>query len=209
MIRLLILAPTLALRAGLRALLAGQEDMEVIGEGANLPAMAEALASADILVSTGEAFSAQELSDLLEEGEPAPGVLLLTDDSEVAHNLNKLPLRAWGLLPLDTSEEELLAAVYALNEGLLVSAPALLQPLLGSSLPGTLDGEIVVEELTRREHEVLQLLAQGLPNKQIAQALQISEHTVKFHVSSIYTKLGVTNRTEAVTLGARLGWVVL
>jgi DNA-binding NarL/FixJ family response regulator len=67
----------------------------------------------------------------------------------------------------------------------------------------------LIEELTARESEVLQLLAQGLANKQIALALGISEHTVKFHISSIYAKLGVTNRTEAVTQGARLGLIVL
>jgi DNA-binding NarL/FixJ family response regulator len=65
------------------------------------------------------------------------------------------------------------------------------------------------EPLTARETEVLQLLAQGLANKQIAVALGISEHTVKFHISSIYGKLEVTNRTEAVRAGARRGLVLL
>ena len=63
--------------------------------------------------------------------------------------------------------------------------------------------------LTDRESEVLGLLSKGLANKQIAAALGISEHTVKFHVSSIYTKLNVTNRTEAVREGLRGGWIAL
>lgn len=63
--------------------------------------------------------------------------------------------------------------------------------------------------LTERELEVLGLLARGLANKQIAVELGISEHTVKFHVSSIYTKLNVTNRTEAVRAGLRGGWIAL
>jgi DNA-binding NarL/FixJ family response regulator len=63
--------------------------------------------------------------------------------------------------------------------------------------------------LTERESEVLGLLAKGLANKQIAAALGISEHTVKFHVSSIYTKLNVTNRAEAVREGLRGGWIAL
>ena len=63
--------------------------------------------------------------------------------------------------------------------------------------------------LTERESEVLGLVAKGLANKQIAVALGISEHTVKFHVSSIYSKLNVTNRTEAVREGLRGGWVAL
>jgi NarL family two-component system response regulator YdfI len=63
--------------------------------------------------------------------------------------------------------------------------------------------------LTEREGQVLQCIAQGLANKQIAVALGISEHTVKFHLSSIYSKLGATNRTEAVRLGTLQGIIVL
>jgi DNA-binding NarL/FixJ family response regulator len=63
--------------------------------------------------------------------------------------------------------------------------------------------------LTERESEVIGLLAKGLANKQIALSLGISEHTVKFHVSSIYTKLNVTNRTEAVREGLLGGWIAL
>jgi NarL family two-component system response regulator YdfI len=63
--------------------------------------------------------------------------------------------------------------------------------------------------LTDRETEVLTLLSKGFANKQIALALGISEHTVKFHVSSIYAKLGATNRTQAVHEGLRNGWIVL
>ena len=63
----------------------------------------------------------------------------------------------------------------------------------------------VVEHLTTREHEVLALVADGLPNRDIASALTISEHTVKFHLASIFGKLGVSTRTEAVQRGLRLG----
>ena len=65
------------------------------------------------------------------------------------------------------------------------------------------------ETLTGREIEVLQYVAQGLANKQIGLAMGISEHTVKFHISSIYAKLGVSNRTEAVRRGVRLGLIAL
>jgi DNA-binding NarL/FixJ family response regulator len=69
--------------------------------------------------------------------------------------------------------------------------------------------EPLIDPLTDRESEVLQLLARGKANKQIALDLGISEHTVKFHISSIYTKLGAGNRTEAVRLGVRKGLVLL
>ena len=75
--------------------------------------------------------------------------------------------------------------------------------------PSNEKDEGLIEDLTSRELEVLSLLAEGLANKQIAYELEISEHTVKFHISSIYTKLGVTNRTEAVMTGARLGLIAL
>jgi DNA-binding NarL/FixJ family response regulator len=71
------------------------------------------------------------------------------------------------------------------------------------------EAEQVVDPLTERERQVLQLTAQGLANKQIATSLDISENTVKFHLSSLYAKLGVTSRTEAVRAGARRGWVIL
>ena len=71
------------------------------------------------------------------------------------------------------------------------------------------DAGPLVEALTPREREVLDLLADGVGNREIAQTLGISEHTVKFHVSSIYTKLNVTNRAEAVSAGLRGGWIAL
>jgi DNA-binding NarL/FixJ family response regulator len=64
---------------------------------------------------------------------------------------------------------------------------------------------VLIEELTTREHEVLALVADGLPNRDIASALAISEHTVKFHLASIFGKLGASTRTEAVHKGVRLG----
>lgn len=109
--------------------------------------------------------------------------------------------RVWGILPTDASAEELIAAVHALAQGLIVGTPTLLFESENEQLsPGP---------LTERESEVLGLLAKGLANKQIAVTLGISEHTVKFHVSSIYTKLNVTNRTEAVRAGLRGGWIAL
>jgi DNA-binding NarL/FixJ family response regulator len=94
--------------------------------------------------------------------------------------------------------------VYVAND------PTLIEPLLESQRQPPVDNaEPLIEPLTDREIEVLQLLAQGLANKQIAAELGISEHTVKFHVSGIYTRLGAASRTEAVRLGVRQGLIVL
>jgi len=73
------------------------------------------------------------------------------------------------------------------------------------SLPSPRRDEPLIEGLTSREHDVLALVADGLSNREIAQALSISEHTVKFHLASIFGKLGVSTRTEAVQRGVRLG----
>lgn len=73
------------------------------------------------------------------------------------------------------------------------------------SLPPARQAESLIEALTAREHDVLALVADGLGNRDIAHALSISEHTVKFHLASIFGKLGVSTRTEAVHRGVRLG----
>ena len=206
MIRLAILATTPSLRIGLRALLAGDERIEVIAEAAVISELE--LDGLDVLLVAGSEISPDSLRMSLEQVASPPALLLLSYDPQLARAIAALPVRAWGLLSPDVGEEELLAAVNAVHEGLLAGAPALIQPLLGPTTHLD-EQEELLEELTDREGEILQLLARGLANKQIAARLGISEHTVKFHVSAIYSKLGVTNRTEAVSRGARLGLIVL
>jgi DNA-binding NarL/FixJ family response regulator len=197
LIRVAVLAPVLALRVGLREVFRGLEDLHVVADASTL----DELPQVDVLVLTSPDY----LTDLDED---APAVLLLTDDLSAAARLVDLPV--WGVLSLDASLEELSAAVHALGEGLWAGSPALLGSLLERQPVFPLDaGDPIIDPLTPREREVLQLAAEGLANKQIALSLEISEHTVKFHLSSLYTKLGVTSRTEAIRAGARRGWVVL
>jgi DNA-binding NarL/FixJ family response regulator len=222
MIRVVVVASALAVRAGLSALLSPDQGVEVIGAAAQLSDLVELPPQTDVLVLEAEQADRPELERLAYAPEPVAVLLLFTGDAGTVRLLSGLPLRSWGLLPLESSTEELLAALNAVQEGLLVGAPALKEPLLaayfaiaerpdvGSNQPaGPSQDEPLVEPLTERESEVLQLLAQGLANKQIARALGISEHTVKFHVSAVYAKLGAASRTEAVRLGARQGLVVL
>jgi DNA-binding NarL/FixJ family response regulator len=120
---------------------------------------------------------------------------------------------AYGLLRRDASEEEIVAAVRATGSGLIALDPALAALLLAPAermpAPAVEDIEEEIDPLTARELEVLQLLAQGLPNKLIAHSLGISEHTAKFHVSAILMKLGAASRTEAATTAARRGLLIL
>ncbi len=219
-IQVFVVASSQAMRAGLRSLLSGGAGLLVSGEAAGLAgSTAFNWAEMDVLVvaaaENGAYAALSELHAGLLGGELLPALLLLSDETLSPQALVDLPLRAWGILPVDASAEELTAAVHALHAGLIVAAPHLLNRLLtrrpqaGEALSFNHSEQAEVEALSGRETEVLQLLAQGLANKQIAIALGISEHTVKFHVSSIYAKLGAANRTEAVSIGARRGLILL
>jgi DNA-binding NarL/FixJ family response regulator len=109
--------------------------------------------------------------------------------------------------------DQLLAAIRATVAGLAVTLEPLVQledeHAAWTTAGGLGEAERVVEHLTARETEVLRLIAVGLGNREIASRLDISEHTAKFHVSSILAKLGATSRTEAVTIGIMRGLVAI
>jgi DNA-binding NarL/FixJ family response regulator len=203
LIRIGIAAPNLPMRLGLRSLLTG-EDLTLAGEFATLAAACAARDQLDLLVLVASGTDELEAPDASRR----PPILLLTDDPQQAQTLAAQSL-AWGALPLNASEEELNAAVHALSEGLLVGAPALLKGFWRAAGRPFAANPSETETLTARELEVLQKMARGLTNKQIAAALNLSEHTAKFHLSSIYAKLNVASRTEAVAVGTRLGLITM
>ena len=136
-----------------------------------------------------------------------PATVLLASNDQPERQLLALGVRA-VLLPDRLPAARLVAAVKAVAAGLIVfdeHAANIESPGEDERRrePGSVDA------LTARETEVLQLLAKGLPNKEIARALDISEHTVKFHLSAIFGKLGATSRTEAVAIGIRRGRVMI
>jgi DNA-binding NarL/FixJ family response regulator len=115
-----------------------------------------------------------------------------------------------AVLPANLHGSEIVAAIEAVYAGLMVLHPADVNVVTSSN--NALSNPTLrsaTEPLTSRETEVLQLLALGLANKEIAGRMKISEHTVKFHVASILGKLGASSRTEAVTLGIRQGLVMI
>jgi DNA-binding NarL/FixJ family response regulator len=136
-------------------------------------------------------------------------VALVPADGEGGLAASAWQAGAQGVLARDATAGQLAAAVAAAVEGMVVWDQRLAGELRRG--PGLSPDEQAgpVEELTAREQEVLQLLAEGLPNKAIARRLGISEHTVKFHVNAILGKLGARSRTEAVVLATRLGLVLL
>jgi DNA-binding NarL/FixJ family response regulator len=205
-----VISPNLAIRAGLRALLETSGPIEVIWETHSLAEIEELPQGIDVLLLASPDDDLHELERLLAGMPGMLAVLVLASGPPSGRGLTRLPLRAWGILGEDSRSEELSAAVQALHLGLLVGDPALARPALTRLIfaEGETPGPLV-EPLTERELEVLQWLAQGLANKQIASQLGISEHTVKFHVSAIYSKLSATNRAEAVRLGVQQGLILL
>jgi NarL family two-component system response regulator YdfI len=147
----------------------------------------------------------------LEAGEvaasPGPPWVVLVDDPRPAWLAEALRGGVRGLLPREATEEEVLGALRAVAEGLFCCHPEHLARIVpGSSAPSAVDAG-PAPNLTSREREILLRLAAGLGNKQIAAQLAISEHTVKFHLSSIYSKLDANSRAEAVAAGLRRGLV--
>ncbi len=214
MIRVLIVSPGVATRVGLRTLLMDEPRIQIIGEAANLEYAEAEQSEVDLVLwAPGRAFDRDSLSlELLNQRIfEGAGLLLISDDPKMILVLASQKLHVWGLLSPEASREEIVAAIEAVNEDLVVTTPSSLEQLTQDrATPGNNESESeMIQSLTGRELEILQLLAQGLTNKQIAHTLSISAHTVKFHISSIFTKMGTTNRIETVKLGVKKGLILL
>jgi DNA-binding NarL/FixJ family response regulator len=194
------------MQAGLQALLS-TPDIHIVGATAD--ALHENAHPADVFV-VGDDSQVQELLQSLPQTDRVPLVVLSSKPERLLPLLSNAGLPAWGIVPLTTTPAQLQSAVAATAQGLVVLPTENSGQLLGRQMfaePALLSE--MDEALTPREREVLELVGQGLANKLIARKLQISEHTVKFHLSSISTKLGAVSRTDAVRLGLRQGLITL
>lgn len=201
MSRLLIAASSAVLRAGLEALATSSPGLQVVGAFPDLSSARDL--HADVLLA---ALALEEIAQVA-DGAVLP-IVLLSDEAEPVWTIEALRLGVRALLPRDALPAAILAAVEAAANGLAAIDPGDLDSLLSASpAPAAVEGETT--ELTAREKEVLHMLAEGAANKIIAWKLGISDHTVKFHVASIFAKLGASSRTEAVTIGIRKGLVLL
>lgn len=202
-LRVLVVADDPLVRSGLALLLA--REVQVVAQIAlrdDLPSAIRAERAAVVLLDLGAdpRSVSDRLADLAEL--PVPFVALVPSESSAGETV---AAGAAGVLLRGVDAPALGAALHAAARGLLVldaSLASLMPARDRSSLP-------IAEDLTAREVEVLQQLAAGLSNKLIGNKLGISEHTVKFHVNSVMSKLGVESRTEAVVRAARLGLVIL
>ena len=197
--RLLLVAEDAIARAGLRAL-AERSGLSVAGDVAPDDLQASDVEAADAIA--WDAGTSGTFDSLRRAAARVP-VLALPWSPEQAREA--LGAGARGVLSRERLDEQLLPAVQAVALGLLVVddsfGEALLRPLPAA--------DALVEPLTARETEVLQLLAEGLTNRRLGERLGISEHTAKFHVNAILGKLGARTRGEAIAQAARLGLLLL
>jgi DNA-binding NarL/FixJ family response regulator len=189
------------------------QEMEVAGSVATIELLAEQISDSEADAVLVEAYADQSEAvlesvtrlDLASE----IAVVVLVDHAQPQWTAEALRAGIRAVLPRDVSPDQLIAALQAAARGLLIIHPAETNAILRSPEIASNPVAELTEPLTRREREVLQMLAGGFGNKEIAARLAISEHTVKFHVTSILGKLGVSSRTEAVSAGIRRGLILL
>jgi DNA-binding NarL/FixJ family response regulator len=208
--RVLVAARHPVLRAGLEAVLSASPALEAVGLAARASGLADLVsASAAEVVILAADVEDEWFQELLHGGPGASvAVVLLTEDPGGQHAVDALRAGARAVLPADAAPAEIVAAVEAAASGLVVLHPDVLESI-AQAVAAPAAAASPGQSLTPREAEVLAMLAEGLGNKEIAWRLKISEHTVKFHVSSIFAKLGASSRTEAVTLGVRRGLIFI
>jgi len=211
-IRVFIIAPSSVSRAGLRSMLA-DAGFEAIGSTRDLGSLNEVLLESepDILLVDGmqdagaEEHGGRALADVTDQA----AVVLLVDQPGQAQVAQAFRNGVRAVLPRQISTQQLQATLNAVAAGLFVVHPAEVNTFLPTPASSVTEIAPFAEPLTKREGEVLQMLASGLGNKEIAARLAISDHTAKFHVASILGKFGASTRTEAVAIGIRHGLILL
>jgi DNA-binding NarL/FixJ family response regulator len=203
------------MRVGLESIIRSNKNLEVVGSSSNAVSLLKQVKELqpDVVLLEWLRDDDEPLWETLEtvgSGLSSPAIVVLADSEYNDWAADALNKGVRAILPRRSSTDEIIAAVVAAAVGLVVLHSDLIEDLLPlKESPGSVLPTLPIQALTSREIEVLGMLALGLGNKTIASRLGISEHTVKFHVSSIFTKLNASSRTEAVTLGARLGLILL
>jgi NarL family two-component system response regulator YdfI len=207
-VAILLTAPFPALREGLKTLVESDGTVNVAASNASPDEWGSHLLDCEvILVAPIGPISAAWIKNISAKASGKPFLMLV---SQALNDVPDLDTVIWGALPFSATSQDIILAIHALAQGLWIASPAVMPiPHKPTQLGASQDEINISEPLTEREVEVLQCLAQGYTNKEAAIHLGISTQTIKFHVSSIFSKLGVSNRTEAVSVGVRLGWVTL
>jgi len=204
-IRVAVAATSAVRRVGLESIVRSHLDFQLAGSFGSMASLASFSRGTELDVIV---IDSDRILDLLQEPMSDAAIVLLTAVSDARSISRLLRNRFRAILCRDSDPDDIISAILAAHDGLvLLSAPA------AESLAAVYDDRALEvetglpEEITSRETDVLRMVAEGLVNKDIATRLGISEHTVKFHISSILDKLGASTRTEAVALGIRRGLI--
>jgi two-component system, NarL family, response regulator YdfI len=204
-IRIAVAATSAVRQAGLESIIRSHAEFQLAGSFGTVASLAPFARSTELDVIVIDSNSIQ---DLLLEPTSEAAIVLLTEVSDARSISRLLRSGVRAILSRESEPDDILSAIFAVYDGLvLLSMPTAesLAAVFGDQ-PLEVEDELS-EEITSRETDVLRMLAEGLVNKDIAARLGISEHTVKFHISSILDKLGASTRTEAVTQGIRRGLI--
>jgi len=206
-IRLVLAEDHPVVRVGLERLLANEEDIDIVGTADDGAAAVELVAQQEVDVvlmdlSMPVMDGIEATRRIVEAHDGNVRVVVLTSLSAREEIMAALDAGASGYLLKDAEPEELLAGVRAAARGDAPLAPRAAKEVLSARAE-----ERTQPELSAREMEVLELVARGLPNKLIARALQISEKTVKAHLTQVFQRIGVTDRTQAALWAKDRGFV--
>jgi DNA-binding NarL/FixJ family response regulator len=211
-VRVAVIAASSQVRACLQTLVEATPALEFLGSAADAETLVDCLAGSvpAVVVTDIEPDASDTLKTLFQFGRPPLSLVLLSDDPDSDRILDGLAADVAAILPHNAMPAEIVVSIETVAAGLCVLSPDILARLLaGRKASRQMVPAELFEALTLREIEVLAMLADGLGNKEIARQLGISDNTVKFHLSSIFGKLGATNRTEAVMLGMRHGFIMV
>lgn len=199
------------IRQGLRTMLDASEGVEVLAEATNgqeLIELTEKLRPDVVVVDIRmPEVDGLEAVRSIRRSHPEVKALMLTVHDEEAYVHEAIKAGASGYLLKTVSEEELVKGIHAVAAGKAMLHPSITRQLIDEFAEMSRSDPKPPQELSKREQDVLQLLAYGKSNKEIAKALGIGAQTVKTHVSHIFTKLGAADRTGAVALALRKGLV--
>jgi DNA-binding CsgD family transcriptional regulator len=169
--------------------------------GAGLVPAAEAAVPSDaedVSASVGFADAVPEGREWMQALMPLQGLAVVGAPPQAVDRLRDLALSGWAALPIDVSPTQLRQALEMIDAGFALAPTDWMRTAPVEVVPRDVDDDLQETTLTQREHDVLDLLAEGLSNQRIADRLGISSHTVKFHIASIYDKLDARTRTQAV-----------